>query len=87
MHEDPQIPNYGDAGRGPELEEGMVFAIEPMVNAGGPLVRMGEDVLGGLLAGRQPRRAFRVHRRDQRETVLASSRPGTSPTSARPPAA
>jgi methionyl aminopeptidase len=43
MHEDPQIPNYGDAGRGPELEEGMVFAIEPMVNAGGPLVRMGDD--------------------------------------------
>jgi methionyl aminopeptidase len=34
MHEDPQIPNYGEAGRGPRLEEGMVFAIEPMVNAG-----------------------------------------------------
>jgi methionyl aminopeptidase len=34
MHEDPQIPNYGPAGRGPRLEEGMVFAIEPMVNAG-----------------------------------------------------
>jgi methionyl aminopeptidase len=43
MHEDPQIPNYGEPGRGPELEEGMVFAIEPMVNAGGPLIRMGED--------------------------------------------
>jgi methionyl aminopeptidase len=43
MHEEPQIPNYGDPGRGPELEEGMVFAIEPMVNAGGPLVRMGDD--------------------------------------------
>jgi methionyl aminopeptidase len=43
MHEDPQIPNYGEPGRGPELEEGMVFAIEPMVNAGGPLVHMGED--------------------------------------------
>jgi methionyl aminopeptidase len=43
MHEEPQIPNYGEPGRGPELEEGMVFAIEPMVNAGGPLVRMGED--------------------------------------------
>jgi methionyl aminopeptidase len=43
MHEDPQIPNYGDPGRGPLLEEGMVFAIEPMVNAGGPLVRMGDD--------------------------------------------
>jgi methionyl aminopeptidase len=34
MHEDPQIPNFGEAGRGPRLEEGMVFAVEPMVNAG-----------------------------------------------------
>ena len=34
MHEDPQIPNFGDPGTGPELEEGMVLAIEPMVNAG-----------------------------------------------------
>lgn len=34
MHEDPQIPNYGKAGRGPILEEGMVFALEPMVNLG-----------------------------------------------------
>jgi methionyl aminopeptidase len=43
MHEDPQIPNFGEPGRGPQLEEGMVFAIEPMVNAGGPLVEMGDD--------------------------------------------
>jgi methionyl aminopeptidase len=43
MHEEPQVPNYGEAGKGPELEEGMVLAIEPMVNAGGPLVRMGDD--------------------------------------------
>jgi methionyl aminopeptidase len=43
MHEDPQVPNYGEAGRGPELEEGTVLAIEPMVNAGGALVRMGDD--------------------------------------------
>jgi methionyl aminopeptidase len=43
MHEEPQIPNYGEPGSGPLLEEGMVLAIEPMVNAGGPLVRMGED--------------------------------------------
>jgi methionyl aminopeptidase len=43
MHEEPQVPNFGEAGRGPELEEGMVLAIEPMVNAGGPLVRMGDD--------------------------------------------
>jgi len=43
MHEDPQVPNFGEPGRGPELEEGTVLAIEPMVNAGGPLVRMGDD--------------------------------------------
>ncbi len=43
MHEEPQVPNFGEAGRGPELEIGTVLAIEPMVNAGGPLVRMGED--------------------------------------------
>jgi methionyl aminopeptidase len=43
MHEDPQIPNFGEAGRGPLLEEGVALAIEPMVNAGGPLVRVGED--------------------------------------------
>ena len=43
MHEDPQIPNFGPPGTGPELAEGMVFAIEPMVNAGGHEVRMGSD--------------------------------------------
>ena len=43
MHEEPQIPNFGDPGKGPELEEGMVLAIEPMVNAGGPEIRMGND--------------------------------------------
>ncbi len=43
MHEDPQIPNYGSAGRGPKLEPGMVLAVEPMVNAGRHMVRMGDD--------------------------------------------
>ncbi len=43
MHEEPQVPNFGEPGKGPELEEGTVLAIEPMVNAGGPLVRMGDD--------------------------------------------
>jgi methionyl aminopeptidase len=43
MHEDPQIPNYGRPDTGPELEEGMVLAIEPMVNAGGHEVRIGSD--------------------------------------------
>ncbi|HEX3609577.1 MAG TPA: type I methionyl aminopeptidase [Solirubrobacterales bacterium] len=43
MHEDPQVPNFGTAGKGPLLEEGTVLAIEPMVNAGGALVKMGDD--------------------------------------------
>jgi methionyl aminopeptidase len=43
MHEEPQVPNFGEPGKGPELEEGMVLAIEPMVNVGGPMVRMGDD--------------------------------------------
>jgi methionyl aminopeptidase len=43
MHEDPQVPNFGEPGKGPVLEEGTVLAIEPMVNAGGPLVEMGDD--------------------------------------------
>lgn len=43
MHEDPQVPNYGVRGHGPKLREGMVLAIEPMVNAGGPAVRVLED--------------------------------------------
>lgn len=43
MHEDPQVPNYGPPGQGPELREGMVLAIEPMVNMGGYEVEIGED--------------------------------------------
>lgn len=43
MHEDPQIPNFGEPGRGPLLEEGMVLAIEPMVTAGGPEVETAPD--------------------------------------------
>ncbi len=34
LHEDPQIPNYGDPGRGPEMKPGLVIAVEPMVNMG-----------------------------------------------------
>jgi len=43
MHEEPQVPNFGEPGKGPKLEEGTVLAIEPMVNAGGAQVRMGDD--------------------------------------------
>lgn len=43
LHEDPQIPNYGPAGRGPQLKAGMTLAIEPMINAGTPAVKVLED--------------------------------------------
>ena len=56
MHEDPQVPNYGQAGTGPTLKVGMVLAIEPMINAGRADVRSLDDgwtvvtVDGGLSA-------------------------------------
>lgn len=43
LHEDPQVPNYGRRGQGQKLREGMVLAIEPMVNAGGPDVQVLSD--------------------------------------------
>ncbi len=43
LHEEPQIANYGDPGRGPRLAEGMTLAIEPMVNVGRPGVKMLAD--------------------------------------------
>ncbi|MEA2480259.1 MAG: methionyl aminopeptidase [Thermoleophilaceae bacterium] len=43
MHEDPQIPNFGTPKPNPVLEEGMVFAIEPMVNVGDHAIRIGKD--------------------------------------------
>jgi methionyl aminopeptidase len=43
LHEDPQIPNFGPPGRGPAIEPGMVFAIEPMVNVGGWRTRTLDD--------------------------------------------
>ncbi len=43
LHEDPQIPNFGEAGTGVKLRAGMVFALEPMVNAGGWKVQVLED--------------------------------------------
>ena len=43
LHEEPQIPNYGEAGRGPRLKAGMTLAIEPMVNAGTSDVHILDD--------------------------------------------
>jgi methionyl aminopeptidase len=43
LHEEPQVPNFGSKGQGARLREGMVLAIEPMVNTGGPGTRVLED--------------------------------------------
>jgi methionyl aminopeptidase len=55
MHEEPQIPNYGPPGRGLKLKEGMVLAIEPMVNAGGPETELLAD--GWTVVTRDGRRS------------------------------
>ncbi len=51
-HEDPQVPNFGAPGRGPVLKKGMVLAIEPMVNIGGPDVEVMSDEWTVLTADR-----------------------------------
>jgi methionyl aminopeptidase len=58
MHEPPWIPNYGARGRGPRLQSGMVFAIEPMVNAGGSDVEILEDEWTAVTADGSPSAHF-----------------------------
>jgi methionyl aminopeptidase len=55
MHEEPQVPNYGPPGRGLKLKEGLVLAIEPMVNAGGPETEVLSD--GWAVVTRDRRRS------------------------------
>jgi len=43
LHEEPQVPNFGEPGRGPQLKAGMVLAIEPMVTLGGHDVKILDD--------------------------------------------
>src|ERR1700682_3702675 len=57
MHDEPNLPNYGDVGRGARLQEGMVIAVEPMVNAGRPEVRM-RDEWGAVTGGGRPSAHF-----------------------------
>ena len=54
MHEEPQIPNYGKAGRGPRLQKGMVLAIEPMVNIGTDEVEVLQDNWTAITADYKP---------------------------------
>src|SRR5260370_37656011 len=52
LHEDPQVPHYGHAGTGLRLRPGMVFTIEPMINAGGYQARVLDDTLMDSTADR-----------------------------------
>ena len=61
MHEEPQVPNYGEPGRGPRLAEGMVLAIEPMVNAGKAAVKVLADGWTAVTRDGEPVGALRAH--------------------------
>ena len=58
LHEDPQIPNFGPAGKGPRLKAGMTLAIEPMVNMGGPDIEVMDDGWTVLTRDRKPSAHF-----------------------------
>lgn len=58
MHEDPQIPNYGSAGRGPKLKPGMTLAIEPMINLGTHEVKTLADEWTVITKDRKPSAHF-----------------------------
>ncbi len=78
MHEEPQIPNYGEPGRGPRLAEGMVLAIEPMVNAG---KAAREGAVGRVDRGDarpEPVGALRAHRRRDGGRALDSDGAGSA---------
>lgn len=54
MHEEPEVPNYGKAGHGPRFKQGMVIAVEPMVNAGGAAIKVLDDGWGVVTRDGRP---------------------------------
>ncbi len=73
LHEPPEIPNYGNPGRGPVLKTGMILAIEPMVNAGVPGVETLADGWTVVTADGTAVGALRAHGRrdaDERADIL-----------------
>ncbi len=66
MHEQPQVPNYWPGSPGPTLKTGMVFAVEPMVNAGGPETRLLDDGWSVVTADGAPVGPLRAHHRRHR---------------------
>ncbi len=58
LHEDPQVPNYGKRGSGPKITEGMVLAIEPMINMGTKNIKLLKDGWTYITADRKPSAHF-----------------------------
>ena len=83
MHEEPQVPNYGEPGRGPRLAEGMVLAIEPMVNAGKPAVKVLADGWTAVTRDAQPVGALRAHGGGDGGRAMDPDGPGSSGRRAR----
>jgi hypothetical protein len=79
-HEDPQVPNFGSPGQGPRIEEGLVIAIEPMVNAGVNDVRTLPDRWTVITADRPPERPLRAHGGRNRERAADTDVRRLSPT-------
>ena len=78
MHEDPQVPNYGPAGRGMKLKEGHVLAIEPMVNAGTAATRAARRRLDRRHRRRPALRPLRAHHRGHRPRSRSPHPPGVA---------
>jgi methionyl aminopeptidase len=83
LHEEPQIPNYGDPGRGPRLAEGMVLAIEPMVNAGAAGVKVLQDGWTAVTADRSLSAHFEHTVAVTSDGVEVLSRPPAQPAKER----
>lgn len=83
MHEEPQVPNYGQRGRGPKLAPGMTFCIEPMLTLGSPSVAFGPDGWVAYTRDRKPSAHFEhavlVTEGEPEILTIATSRRGRSP--------
>lgn len=78
LHENPSLPNYGRQGQGTRLEEGMVLAIEPMLNLGTPKVSLGSDQWTVTTADGQPSAHF------ERSVAITPAGPWVLGSGARP---
>jgi methionyl aminopeptidase len=79
MHEDPQVPNFGIAGSGKRLKQGLVIAVEPMVNAGAPDVEVLDDKWTAVTKDRSMSAHFEHTIAVTEEGPWVLTRPSSSP--------